>query len=183
MNGGRSGIRTHGELAPTAVFKTAALNRSAILPQTDDTCIQMCGAKRQQPYCPDPAATSRRKRYFQHGDLALERLPVERTHVIGNGSLKINQEFLRAVAVAASAWRPLTSGERVRSASAGLQSTTEGRNEKRQCSKRRRAPSNGCGAGQLAFGVRMLSRTRAAPHARLLKLYWRVEKSNIKVYV
>ena len=73
--------------------------------------------------------------------------------------------------------------ERVCSASAGLQSTTEGRNEKRQCSKRRRAPSNGCGAGQLAFGVRMLSRTRAAPHARLLKLYWRVEKSNIKVYV
>src|ERR1700730_10557980 len=31
--GGRSGIRTHGGLASTAVFKTAALNRSAILPQ------------------------------------------------------------------------------------------------------------------------------------------------------
>jgi hypothetical protein len=30
--GGRSGIRTHGRLAPTAVFKTAALNHSAILP-------------------------------------------------------------------------------------------------------------------------------------------------------
>jgi hypothetical protein len=30
--GGRSGIRTHGGLAPTAVFKTAALNHSAILP-------------------------------------------------------------------------------------------------------------------------------------------------------
>ena len=31
-NGGRGGIRTHGELAPTAVFKTAALNHSATLP-------------------------------------------------------------------------------------------------------------------------------------------------------
>src|SRR6185312_10165100 len=32
VGGGRSEIRTHGGLAPTAVFKTAALNRSAILP-------------------------------------------------------------------------------------------------------------------------------------------------------
>jgi hypothetical protein len=32
LNGGRSEIRTHGGLAPTAVFKTAALNHSAILP-------------------------------------------------------------------------------------------------------------------------------------------------------
>jgi hypothetical protein len=31
-DGGRGGIRTHGELAPTAVFKTAALNHSATLP-------------------------------------------------------------------------------------------------------------------------------------------------------
>ena len=31
-NGGRGGIRTHGGLAPTAVFKTAALNHSATLP-------------------------------------------------------------------------------------------------------------------------------------------------------
>ena len=30
--GGRGGIRTHGRLAPTAVFKTAALNHSATLP-------------------------------------------------------------------------------------------------------------------------------------------------------
>ena len=30
--GGESGIRTHGRFAPTAVFKTAALNRSAISP-------------------------------------------------------------------------------------------------------------------------------------------------------
>ena len=32
VRGGRSEIRTHGGLAPTAVFKTAALNHSAILP-------------------------------------------------------------------------------------------------------------------------------------------------------
>lgn len=30
--GGWGGIRTHGELAPTAVFKTAALNHSATHP-------------------------------------------------------------------------------------------------------------------------------------------------------
>ena len=33
--GGRGGIRTHGELAPTAVFKTAALNHSATLPRPE----------------------------------------------------------------------------------------------------------------------------------------------------
>ena len=32
MGGGQSGIRTHGELPPTAVFKTAAFNHSAICP-------------------------------------------------------------------------------------------------------------------------------------------------------
>ena len=37
--GGRGGIRTHGGVAPTAVFKTAALNHSATLP----SC---CGAFR-----------------------------------------------------------------------------------------------------------------------------------------
>src|SRR3546814_2834507 len=31
-NGGWGGIRTHGELAPTPVFKTGALNRSATHP-------------------------------------------------------------------------------------------------------------------------------------------------------
>ena len=32
MTGGKGGIRTHGGLAPTAVFKTAALNHSATSP-------------------------------------------------------------------------------------------------------------------------------------------------------
>ena len=32
VSGGRGGIRTHGGVAPTAVFKTAALNHSATLP-------------------------------------------------------------------------------------------------------------------------------------------------------
>ena len=32
QTGGQGGIRTHGELAPTAVFKTAALNHSATCP-------------------------------------------------------------------------------------------------------------------------------------------------------
>ena len=33
-SGGRGGIRTHGGLAPTPVFKTGALNHSATLPTT-----------------------------------------------------------------------------------------------------------------------------------------------------
>ena len=32
--GGQGGIRTHGRLPPTAVFKTAALNHSATCPQS-----------------------------------------------------------------------------------------------------------------------------------------------------
>jgi CRP/FNR family cyclic AMP-dependent transcriptional regulator len=39
--GGQGGIRTHGELAPTAVFKTAALNHSATCP-----CSPPFGRKR-----------------------------------------------------------------------------------------------------------------------------------------
>ncbi len=31
-NGGQGGIRTHGELAPSAVFKTAAFDHSATCP-------------------------------------------------------------------------------------------------------------------------------------------------------
>ncbi len=33
-NGGQGGIRTHGELPPTTVFKTVALNHSATCPHT-----------------------------------------------------------------------------------------------------------------------------------------------------
>ena len=33
LNGGEGGIRTHGGLPPTAVFKTAALNHSATSPR------------------------------------------------------------------------------------------------------------------------------------------------------
>jgi hypothetical protein len=36
-NGGQGGIRTHGRLPPTAVFKTAALNHSATCPRFDVT--------------------------------------------------------------------------------------------------------------------------------------------------
>lgn len=41
--GGGSGIRTHGELAPTPVFKTGALNRSAIPPVTAGHCSSVPG--------------------------------------------------------------------------------------------------------------------------------------------
>ena len=42
--GGGSGIRTHGGLAPTAVFKTAALNRSATPP-----CLNSFTGARVEP--------------------------------------------------------------------------------------------------------------------------------------
>ena len=42
--GGEGGIRTHGELAPTAVFKTAALNHSATSPQGQ--CLSRVGTGR-----------------------------------------------------------------------------------------------------------------------------------------
>ena len=37
LSGGRGGIRTHGTLAGTPVFKTGALNRSATLPDFEST--------------------------------------------------------------------------------------------------------------------------------------------------
>ena len=48
--GGRSGIRTHGELAPTPVFKTGALNRSAILPRRAEAlfCLWRRGGASQR---------------------------------------------------------------------------------------------------------------------------------------
>ena len=44
--GGEGGIRTHGGLAPTAVFKTAALNHSAISPVFARLCDGMGRARR-----------------------------------------------------------------------------------------------------------------------------------------
>ncbi len=41
INGGRGGIRTHGTLARTAVFKTAALNHSATLPHVGTLSPQL----------------------------------------------------------------------------------------------------------------------------------------------
>ncbi len=43
--GGRGGIRTHGRLAPTAVFKTAALNHSATLPLAPSCLIRSDSGK------------------------------------------------------------------------------------------------------------------------------------------
>ena len=43
ISGGRSGIRTHGRLSPTSVFKTGALNHSATLPLIGRRCrIRTC---------------------------------------------------------------------------------------------------------------------------------------------
>jgi hypothetical protein len=47
QTGGEGGIRTHGKLAPTAVFKTAALNHSATSPiQLIDYATTMGCARR-----------------------------------------------------------------------------------------------------------------------------------------
>ena len=63
QGGGRGGIRTHGELAPTAVFKTAALNHSATLPDRqgygeDGTMAQGVGAPPPEALAGRPAIVS-----------------------------------------------------------------------------------------------------------------------------
>ena len=42
MFGGEGGIRTHGGLAPTPVFKTGAFNRSATSPYKDNQVDYVC---------------------------------------------------------------------------------------------------------------------------------------------
>lgn len=60
LYGGGSGIRTHGELAPTPVFKTGALNRSAIPPVTASHATALvCPAKACQPACVRACVPSR----------------------------------------------------------------------------------------------------------------------------
>ena len=46
--GGQGGIRTHGELPPTTVFKTVALNHSATCPLTKRPLASaVCDSKRR----------------------------------------------------------------------------------------------------------------------------------------
>ncbi len=46
--GGQGGIRTHGELPPTTVFKTVALNHSATCPLTKRPLASaLCDGKRR----------------------------------------------------------------------------------------------------------------------------------------
>ena len=46
--GGQGGIRTHGELPPTTVFKTVALNHSATCPLTNGPLASaVCDGKRR----------------------------------------------------------------------------------------------------------------------------------------
>src|SRR3546814_10871058 len=47
--GGWGGIRTHGELAPTPVFKTGALNRSATHPLRASSCWRGVISYRRYP--------------------------------------------------------------------------------------------------------------------------------------
>jgi hypothetical protein len=46
--GGRGGIRTHGTLAGTPVFKTGALNHSATLPSLEDQALSRAGLRAQR---------------------------------------------------------------------------------------------------------------------------------------
>ena len=53
VGGGRGGIRTHGGLAPTAVFKTAALNHSATLPEQPPHIVcraELCKRRDEQSW-------------------------------------------------------------------------------------------------------------------------------------
>ncbi len=47
--GGQGGIRTHGRLPPTAVFKTAALNHSATCPRFDVMPERKCQIDKIRP--------------------------------------------------------------------------------------------------------------------------------------
>jgi hypothetical protein len=62
LTGGRGGIRTHGTLAGTPVFKTGALNHSATLPSLEfrDLAETFRGRKRPRPrhYAPERRAVA-----------------------------------------------------------------------------------------------------------------------------
>src|SRR5260221_1821334 len=61
MAGGRSGIRTHERVAPLPVFKTGALNHSAIRPRADLLAlldVGKCAASRLLPLCYPMSAAS-----------------------------------------------------------------------------------------------------------------------------
>ena len=57
--GGQGGIRTHGELAPTAVFKTAALNHSATCPTLPPIAFVRVAASPKRRYFPTDAQLTR----------------------------------------------------------------------------------------------------------------------------
>ena len=54
LTGGRGGIRTHGTLAGTPVFKTGALNHSATLPDQQDQALSLADDRTQRELGPSP---------------------------------------------------------------------------------------------------------------------------------
>src|SRR6185312_7511117 len=57
-SGGWGGIRTHGELAPTPVFKTGALNPSATHPHKTDQILSKCRVANARGTCRQLATTT-----------------------------------------------------------------------------------------------------------------------------
>ncbi len=64
-NGGRGGIRTHGALAGTPVFKTGALNHSATLPAQEFQSLSVGLARTQCECGPDLLPVSQFRKEFQ----------------------------------------------------------------------------------------------------------------------
>ena len=81
ISGGRGGIRTHGTLAGTPVFKTGALNHSATLPSlelSDLAGVRVLG-KHELPR--NPAAEIKRVRWGASASIAehcIHRVPARR---------------------------------------------------------------------------------------------------------
>src|SRR5438128_12353173 len=73
--GGRGGIRTHGTLAGTPVFKTGALNHSATLPAQEFQSLSVGLARTQCERSPDvhPIPSFRKKPGDEGGSLAGHR--------------------------------------------------------------------------------------------------------------
>jgi hypothetical protein len=73
-SGGEGGIRTHGELAPTAVFKTAALNHSATSPLAPPLSRSAAARHKILPGCRFEGLHARARLWHKTGMLALRAM-------------------------------------------------------------------------------------------------------------
>ena len=97
--GGRGGIRTHGALAGTPVFKTGALNHSATLPVSPS-----CGIARRNARCPCGAHVVPMWLPWPGGQAV--------NHLITNTPIPLIQPQFRRL-LTANRWYNITNGTRI----------------------------------------------------------------------